>query len=324
MNYRHLNKQDRTVFWHLLQAGLKVPVIAARLGFDSSTLYRERRRNGQEVEPGRWVYDAAVAEVKARSRCSAANRRCRIEPWVYCAAYDYLQHCDLSPARIADELPISHEWLYRWLYREINQGADWEQHLRSGRVCRHPRRNRLTDAQRGVSAARPIAERPEACNLRLEFGHWEADLLLGRKDNCYAVLVAKERLSRLTLVVRVRNQTSRVVMRSMATLLRPYRGHIKTLTTDNGMEFYHHQAFAAEFGCQAYRCAPHSPWQRGQVEGENKNLRQYLPKGFNADKLTTKRLREAERRINVRPRCVLNGESSQQAAQRLSGVALRY
>ena len=324
MNYRHLNEQDRTVFWHLMQAGLKIAVIADRLGFDRSTLYRERRRNGQEVEAGHWVYDPALAQVNARRRATTANRRSRIEPWVYCAAYDYLQYCDLSPARIADELPISHEWLYQWLYREIGQGADWQQYLRSGRICRHARCNRLKAAQRGVSAALPIAERSVVCNLRLEFGHWEADLLLGRRDNCFAVLVVKERMSRLTLVARVRNQTSRVVMRCMATLLRPYMGHIKTLTTDNGKEFFHHQAFATEFGCQVYRCDPHSPWQRGQVEGENKNLRQYLPKGFNADKLTTKRLREAERRINVRPKCILNGQSPQQVAHRLSGVALRY
>jgi IS30 family transposase len=324
MNYRHLNKQDRTVFWHLLQAGSKVPAIADQIGFHQSTLYRERRRNGQEVEPGRWVYDPSAAQAQACKRATAANRHCRIEPWVYCAAYDYLQHCDLSPARIADELPISHEWVYQWLYREIGQGADWEQHLRSGRVCRHPRRNRLTAAQRGVSAATPIVERPEACNLRLEFGHWEADLLLGRKDNSTAVLVVTERASRLTLVARVRNQTSRVVMRAMAVLLRPYMGYVKTLTTDNGKEFFHHQVFVAEFSCKAYRCEPHSPWQRGQVEGENENPRQYLPKGFNADKLTTKRLREAERRINVRPKCVLNGESPQQVAHRLTGVALRY
>lgn len=324
MNYRHLNEQDRNVFWHLMQAGLKVPVIAQRLGFDRSTLYRERKRNGHEEEPGRWRYDPVVAEGHARCRATTANRHCRIAPWVYCAAYDYLQHCDLSPARIADELPISHEWVYRWMYREIGQGADWQKHLRSGRACRHPRHARLAAARASVSAARPIAERPAVCDLRLAFGDWEADLLLGRKDNTCAVLVVKERSSRLTLLARVRNQTSRVVMAAMAALLRPYLGQVKTLTTDNGGEFFQHQAFAAEFACQVYRCDPHCPWQRGQVEGENKNLRQYLPKGFNADLLTTARLCEIERRINVRPRCVLNGESPQQVAERLSGVALRY
>jgi transposase, IS30 family len=324
MNYSHLNDQDRTLFWHLLQAGIKISVIAERLGYHRSTLYRERQRNSVMTEAGSLVYHPETAQACAQQRATVANSRCRIEPWVYCAAYDYLQHCDLSPARIADELPISHEWLYQWLYREIGRGADWAQHLRTGRVSRHRRRHRQTAAAQGVSAALPITERPDACELRLEFGHWEADLLLGRKDNCFAVLVLKERLSRLTLVARVRNQTSRVVMRAMSVLLRPYQGQVKTLTTDNGKEFFHHQAFAAEFGCQLYRCAPHSPWERGQVEGENKNLRQYLPKGFNADKLTTKQLREAERRINVRPRCVLYGMSAQQVAEELSGVALRY
>lgn len=325
MSYHHLTEVERTSFHRLLQAGYSVAHAAALLDRHPSALYRERKRNGtRQSLCGQLTYDPLKAQAMHEVRARQANSRPRIEPWVYCAAYDLLSLCDLSPMQIADQLPISHETVYRWMYREIAVGADWQKHLRSGRVARHQRRyRRLADAARR-SAASPIAERPEVCNLRLEFGHWEADLMLGRKDNCCAVLVVKERLSRLTLMCRVPNQRSKTVMRAMRSLLQPYQGQVKTMTTDNGSEFIRHQAFVAEFGCTMYRCEPHSPWQRGQVEGENKNLRQYMPKGFNADRLTNTLLKEVERKINMRPKRVLDNQSPVDVAHKLSGVALRF
>jgi IS30 family transposase len=306
-----------------MQAGHTIADVANVIGCHRSTLYRERRRNGGSSADIN-AYQPALAHARANQRARQANAHPRIETWVYCQAYDFLENCDLSPARIADQLPVSHEWVYQWIYRHIAAGFGWEQHLRGGRSKRQTRRCRLSAAKTGTSAARPIAERPVACNLRLEFGHWEADLLLGRKDNTYAVLVVKERTSRLTLLARVRSQQSHVVMRAMTALLRPYRGQVKTMTTDNGKEFFHHQTFVQTYACVMYRCDPHSPWQRGQVEGENKNLRQYMPKSFDADRLTTKRVKDVERRINVRPKLVLNNDSPIEVAERLSGVALRY
>lgn len=325
MSYHHLTEVERTSFHRLLQAGYSVAHGAVLLGRHPSALYRERKRNSTRQSPGgQLTYDPVKAQAMHEARARQANSRPRIEPWVYSAAYDLLSLCDLSPMQIADQLPISHETVYRWMYREIAVGADWQKHLRSGRVARHQRRcRRLADAARR-SAATPIAERPEVCNLRLEFGHWEADLMLGRKDNRCAVLVVKERLSRLTLLCRVPNQRSRTVMRAMRSLLQPYQGQVKTVTTDNGSEFIRHQAFVAGFGCTMYRCEPHSPWQRGQVEGENKNLRQYMPKGFNADRLNNGFLKDVERKINLRPKRVLDNQSPVDVAHKLSGVALRF
>ena len=232
--------------------------MAALMGCHRSTLYRERRRNRVSADPQsrsavsvgtlaktrsttRAVtatapfpslspspspslspcplsYSAKYAQARHVSRASQANRRPTIETWVYIAAHDFMVDYDLSPAQIANHLPISTEWLYRWIYREVAAGADWEKHLRSGRISRRRRRSRCPNgvdkAHSGFSQALPIAERPEASNLKLEFGHWEADLLLGRKDNTYAVLVVKERSSRLTLVCRVKSQRSVPVMRA--------------------------------------------------------------------------------------------------------------
>lgn len=318
MTYRHLTADERTRIDCLLQAGTLVRQIASILKRSVSTLYRELTRNGN----GRH-YDGTAAHLKACHRARQANTRPRIAAKVFRQARRYLTRLDMSPAQIAMRLPISHEWLYRWIYRQIAQGYAWDRHLRSGRCDRQRRRmRRLVEARR--SRAAPLSERPDAANDRQEFGHWEADLLLGRQDCSAAVLVAKERKSRLTLLAKVSRRDSDTVMRALTVLLAPFRDHLKTLTTDNGTEFFRHDAFVRQTGCRMYVCEPHAPWQRGQVEGENKNIRQYLPKGFNADRLTSKRLKRVERKLNLRPKRVLNNLNPLQAAIRLSGVALRY
>jgi transposase, IS30 family len=318
MTYRHLTIDERTRIDCLLQAGTRLRLIASQLQRSVSTLYREIARNGR----GR-TYEAALAHSHAGRRASHANSHPRIADRVWQQARRYLTRLDMSPAQIAMRLPISAEWLYRWVYRQIARGYAWDKHLRSRRCDRqHRRTRRLTEARR--SRAAPISQRPEVANQRLEFGHWEADLLLGRQDCTAAVLVAKERKSRLTLLAKVAHRDSLSVMRALAVLLRPFRDQLKTLTTDNGMEFFRHEAFVRQTGCHMHVCEPHSPWQRGQVEGENKNIRQYLPKGFNVDRLTTKRLKTVERKLNLRPKLVLNNLNPLEAAIRLSGVALRY
>lgn len=318
MSYRHLTKDERTRIDCLLQAGTRLPAIAVQLRRSVSTLYREVARNSE----GR-CYAVGPAQAKCERRASCANAHPRIADRSWQLAHRYLTRLDMSPAQIAMRLPISHERLYQWIYRQIANGYAWDKHLRSGRCSRQSRRVRRLAEARRIRAA-PIAERTAEANERLAFGHWEADLLLGRKDCAAAVLVAKERKSRLTLLAKVPHRDSATVMRALQVLLRPFSGHLKTLTTDNGAEFFHHAAFAQATGCQFYVCDPHSPWQRGQVEGENKNIRQYLPKGFNVDRLTPKRLKTIERKLNLRPKAVLNNLNPLEAAIRLSGVALRY
>jgi IS30 family transposase len=318
MTYRHLTIDERTRIDCLLQAGTRLRAIAEQLQRSVSTLYREVARNGSGAH-----YAVAPAQAKCCRRASRANAHPRIAARSWQLARRYLTRLDMSPAQIATRLPISHERLYQWIYRQIADGYAWDKHLRSGRCSRQSRRSRrLAEARR--SRAAPIAERTVAANERMEFGHWEADLLLGRKDCAAAVLVAKERKSRLTLLSKVSRRDSATVMRALRALLMPFGAHLKTLTTDNGAEFFQHAAFAQATGCRLYVCEPHSPWQRGQVEGENKNIRQYLPKGFNVDRLTRQRLRNIERKLNLRPKAVLNNLNPLEAAIRLSGVALRY
>ena len=53
-------------------------------------------------------------------------------------------------------------------------------------------------------------------------------------------------------------------------------------------------------------CSPSSPWQRGTNENTNGLVRQYFPKGIDFREIQISSIREAKRRLNSRPRKVLD------------------
>ncbi|MDP8052092.1 IS30 family transposase, partial [Pasteurella atlantica] len=81
-----------------------------------------------------------------------------------------------------------------------------------------------------------------------------------------------------------------------------YKEKVKTITFDNGIEFFAHEKIANELKCDTYFADPHSPWQRGLNENTNGLIRQYFPKGMDLRPTTQDELNEVERELNHRPR----------------------
>jgi IS30 family transposase len=66
-----------------------------------------------------------------------------------------------------------------------------------------------------------------------------------------------------------------------------------------------HKLFSEETKIQVFFADPYSPWQRGTNENTNGLIRQYFPKGTDFHKVSLGEIREVERRLNSRPRKVL-------------------
>ena len=64
---------------------------------------------------------------------------------------------------------------------------------------------------------------------------------------------------------------------TIARLLEPYRKWIKTITTDNGSEFFRHEYITKKLGVKVYFADPHAQWQKGGIENANGLIRQYIP-----------------------------------------------
>ena len=114
-------------------------------------------------------------------------------------------------------------------------------------------------------------------------GHWEGDLLLGRRNSGIATLV--ERTTRFVLLIRLpHGRRSEAVLDALAARIRTLpRQLVRSLTWDQGKEMARHAQFTIDTGVQIYICDPRSPWRRGTNENTNGLLPDYFPKGVQTD-----------------------------------------
>lgn len=204
------------------------------------------------------------------------------------------------------DMRISHESIYQYLYclpkgelkKELMRGLRRERKRRLSRAALHSRRQRIADM---VS----ISERPIETADRTVPGHWEGDLIIG-KNHHSAMGTLVERTTRLTLLVPLKEKDAMSVRKAFAQAFqRIPKKMAKTLTYDRGSEMAQHKLFFEETKIQVYFADPYSPWQRGTNENTNGLIRQYFPKGTDFRKVSLSSIREAERRLNSRPRKTL-------------------
>jgi len=184
--------------------------------------------------------------------------------------------------------------------------------LRTGRALRRPRR--VTAERRGkIPGMVMISERPAEAADRAVPGHWEGDLIYGRRMTCIGTLV--ERSTRFVMLFPLPDgHTAEAVRVALAKKIRRLPVELRrSLTWDQGSEMSEHARFTIDTGVQVYFCDPKSPWQRGSNENTNGLLRQYLPKTTDLSKVTATELNAIARSLNGRPRQTLGWRSPSEA-----------
>jgi IS30 family transposase len=304
-----------------LAAGLSLRVIAAGLRRAPSTISREVAAHG-----GRDRYRAAPADQRAWAR---ARRRqvCKLATHRTLRAMvaEKLQQEQWSPEQIAGwlktpypndpEMQVSHETIYRTLFIQ-SRGAlrkELTQHLRTGRVIRRPAGTRLPDGRGGRPGILNISARPAEAVDRAVPGHWEGDLVFGKRMGPVATLV--ERSTRFVMLVALPggHKADLVAAALAAKITTLPTALTRTLTWDQGHEMAEHVRFTQATGVEVYFCDPRSPWQRGSNENTNGLLRQYLPRTLDFRTLTQADFDTIADKLNGRPRQTLGFKTPSQA-----------
>ena len=166
------------------------------------------------------------------------------------------------------EMQVSHETIYRTLFIQ-SRGAlrrELTAHLRTGRVILRPAGTRLPDGRGGRPGILNISERPAEADDRAVPGHWEGDLVFGKRMSPVATLV--ERSTRFVMLVALPNgHKADLVADALAAKITTLPAALtRTLTWDQGHEMALHVRFTEETGIEVYFCDPKSPWQRGSNE----------------------------------------------------------
>jgi IS30 family transposase len=302
MTYRQLTPEERYMLAALRRQGYNKSQIARSLGRHRSTVGRELSRNSTRAD-GR--YRASTAQERTNGRRSRARRNQRFTPQDFARVDDLLRR-QWSPEQVAGhlgrqgQLSISHETIYRHVWRDKREGGVLYTHLRGARKRRRKRYGGY-DSRGRLAGKRLISERPAEVETRCQAGHWEIDTVMGTgSKDCIVSLV--ERKSGLLLIGKLEDRTTASLNRRVLSLIRGRQGAFATVTADNGTEFHDYQGIEARTGVAFYFARPYHSWERGSNENANGLIRQYLPKGVSMHGLTQHQCNAIARRLNTRPR----------------------
>lgn len=316
---RYLSEDERIFIADRLLAGSSIRSIGRDLGRSASTISRELARNrpdSRRYHPFRAQKLAQRRRPRPRLSKIAGDDDLRVYV-VECLSkrWSPQQVCRALKERFPGESRrhLAHETIYRALYglsiRPVPFGS--ARLLRSGKFSRRPRSRTKVKPRQYMADALKIADRPAHVATRVEAGHWEGDLIMG-KANRSAIVTLVERSSRFLIAFALpagirsdvmRDQLIEVLGVLPATLRR-------TLTWDRGSEMAKHSEVTAALGTLVYFCDPASPWQRASNENANGLLRQYFRKGADLSSVKPAEVQFAADEINGRPRAVLDWSSA--------------
>ena len=206
------------------------------------------------------------------------------------------------------EMRVSHETIYQSLFVQ-GRGAlrrELTRCLRSGRAQRRPYGRNAGNGTGEIKNMVLLSERPAEAEDRAVPGHWEGDLLVGKRSQS-AIATLVERQTRFVMLCALPNgRLAEHVKDALAKRIEALPKQLRrSLTWDRGKEMGAHVAFTAKTGVQVYFCDPRSPWQRATNENINGLLRQYFPKGVDLSIHTQMQLDRVAAELNGRPRQTL-------------------
>lgn len=183
----------------------------------------------------------------------------------------------------------------------------------------HKSKNKNKRIAKHTPPEKSIENRPKEANERSKYGHWEGDLVVGKRKKGCVLLTFTERLTREEIIIKIKGKSTEYVVKALNMLERKYRkrfySKFKTITFDNGIEFMDYEGM--EKSClrkkkrtSIYYAHPYCSGERGSNENNNRLIRRWIPKGTLIDDISKEFIQKIEDWINNYPRAMFDYKSS--------------
>jgi IS30 family transposase len=334
--FKHINFQERILIEHLFNKQKKnISQISNELKRNKSSISREIKLGLVELLNSdyskRVEYSAELAQKRRNEKSSKKGAKLKIGKEQKIADYiDKKISEKYSPEVIAYKIKQKEEFKlkihWKTIYNYIDKGIliSERKDLTYGKYKKRKKQKkeeklRITLSKEG----RKIEDRPKEVELREEVGHWEMDLVLGKRKQGKCLLVLSERKTRKEIIELIENKKSETIIKAINRIerregVKRFREKFKTITTDNGIEFRNYKGIERSYTgskkkrTKQYYATAYCSWQRGTNENINKMIRRFIPKGQSIGKLSQKEIKEIEKWINEYPRKMFGYKSAKE------------
>jgi IS30 family transposase len=301
---------EREIMFGLLVKKKSLRYIAKKIGRHHTTLSRELDRN---VKYGRKYIPCVADKFASRKALRQRFRAALKNPFVFVYVREKLRlgwSPEIISGRIEKDYPgesINPETIYKYIYSKKTKREKLWKYLESGRKKRRVKTGRKVQRISRIKGATSIDLRPKSVNKRKISGHWETDNMEGVKTDNKVLSITLERVTRVTLLTKLKNRKSITKSKAVITRVGEYPDVVKlSLTADNGPENTKHRMISNKLGIPVYFCHAYHSWEKGSVENRIKRIRRVLPKGESLDNITEEKIRQIENWLNSTPMKVLD------------------
>lgn len=314
-HYQHLSLADRGKIEVLHKQGYSIRKIASIINRNPSTVSRELKR-GTTVqmdtyhkryttyfaETGQAIYEQHRRHSHARSALetclvffSKLSKALKHKPRIYSVDTFVMFFQENFPTLNCPSTPT----VYRYIEAGVLSIKNGDLPRKVQRRFRRPNQhhNRMNKTKLGTS----IEKRPTEILTRDVFGHWEGDLVKGKRVASEpAMLTLTERMTRYEIIVKIPNYHAITCKHALKSLIQVLgKPLFKSITFDNGAEFSKLNEIP---GLDLYFAHPYSPWERGSNENQNGLIREFIPKGRSLHDYSQSDMTKIQETLNHRPR----------------------
>jgi len=303
--------------------------IACALERDASTIGRELKRGNliSQFLPNHYRAEDGELHAGLRKQMPKKPRKMDINKRLQNYVVKKLRRY-WSPEQIAESLRrdypedmtmrISHESIYSYLY-VLPRGSLKKELYKYLRQKKRQRGNRRKNKEKQgrIPEMTSIEERPKEVEDRIVPGHWEGDLIVGRRHQS-ALGTLAERTTRTTILVPLKKKDAESVRKAFVREAKNLPRQMRlSMTYDRGKEMAEHKLFTKNTGMKVYFAHPYSAWERGTNENTNGLIRQFFPKGTDFKQVSRYQIKKVQDLLNGRPRKILEWQTPHEAFQKL-------